>query len=62
MRIIILSMTPNLQLLLLTLSHIFQALTQACLQVQYPELDVPKYAAEHFCFCHIISCPYHHNY
>ena len=62
MKIIILPMTPQLQSLLLTLSHVSQALTQAHLQVQYPELDVSKRAAEHSYFCHIISCPYHCNY
>ena len=62
MRIIIPPMTPHLQSLLLTLSHISQALIQAHLQVQYPELDIPKHAAEHSCFCHIISCPYHYDY
>ena len=55
-------MTPHLQSLLLTLSYVSQALIQACLQVQYLELDIPKHAAEHSCFCHIISCPYHHDY
>ena len=62
MKTIILPMTPHLQSLLLTLSHISQALTQACLQVQYLELNIPKHAAEHSCFCYIISCPYHCDY
>ena len=55
-------MTSHLQLLPLTLSCIFQALIQAHLQVQYPELDIPKHAAEHSCFCHIISCLYYCDY
>ena len=55
MKTIILPMTSHLQSLLLTLSCISQALTQAYLQVQYPELDVPKHTAEH-------SCPYYCNY
>ena len=62
MRIMTLPMTPHLQSLLLTLSHISQALIQACLQVQYPKLDVPKHAAEHSYFCHITSCSYHCDY
>ena len=57
-----LPMTPYLQSLLLTLSHISQALTQACLQVQYPELDIPRHAVEHSYFCCITSCPYYCNY
>ena len=55
-------MTPHLQLLLLTLFCVSQALTQAYLQVQYLGLDVSKHIAEHSCFCCITSCPYHHNY
>ena len=55
-------MSLSLQLLLLTLSHIFQALTSAHLQVQYPKFNVSKHAIEYSYFCHITSCSYHQDY